>query len=326
MQKITFFSVATIMSFQLCQIANAQQADVYVDLTALDAISNSGYFDVSAPQPLFPVYQKSEKPKTEKTVKKAKPAAKKKKTPAKKAVVEVVKKKSETLATVAKPAEKIVVVDVEPSTKPQTHKEVIYAGVEEVKPVASTQPQAQEKIEIVAIEPVTEKPAPVKELTPSENTVAASDIPQSAPVAEVSASSVPVVAEPAVTSEPVVELNAPKPLIPAIVDETDIENKSTEIARIKFAAEVSELTEAQKTQLDAVINSFSNPSANKIAIYAYNLDDGVDSFKKKRLCLNRAVEVRSYLLQKGYKNFSIKVINVDGKSDKADVVELEELK
>lgn len=43
------------------------------------------------------------------------------------------------------------------------------------------------------------------------------------------------------------------------------------------------------------------------------------------MSLNRAVEIRSYLLGKGYKNFSIKVINVN-EADKNNLVTVVELK
>ena len=69
----------------------------------------------------------------------------------------------------------------------------------------------------------------------------------------------------------------------------------------------------------------SNTDKNKIAIYAYNLDNGVDTFEKKRISLNRAVNVRGYLIKQGYKNFSIKVVNVEADSDKINTVELEEI-
>ena len=65
---------------------------------------------------------------------------------------------------------------------------------------------------------------------------------------------------------------------------------------------------------------------NKIMILSYKYEDGKDSFKKKRISLNRAIEVRSYLLGKGYKNFSIKVINISGDAEKRNLVEIEELK
>ena len=80
------------------------------------------------------------------------------------------------------------------------------------------------------------------------------------------------------------------------------------------------------SKIDTIIKSFEDTNTNKIAIYSYNLDDGVDSFKKKRVSLNRAVEVRGYLIKQGYKNFSIKVININSNSNKVNTVELEEIK
>ena len=96
--------------------------------------------------------------------------------------------------------------------------------------------------------------------------------------------------------------------------------------RIYFAPDSSVLSEADKRTIDALIASFENPQANKIGIFAYNYDDGVDSFKKKRLSLNRAIEIRSYLLGKGYKSFSIKVVNINTDRSKENLVEIEEVK
>jgi hypothetical protein len=94
---------------------------------------------------------------------------------------------------------------------------------------------------------------------------------------------------------------------------------------IYFTGSNVELTGSAKTLLDSMVQSFTDPVNNKIAIYSYNYDDGEDSFRKKRQSLNRAVEIRSYLLGKGYKNFSIKVINVADRS-RQGIVEIEELK
>ena len=94
---------------------------------------------------------------------------------------------------------------------------------------------------------------------------------------------------------------------------------------IVFAEDVSELTEDHKKQIDAVVAGFEDPKNNKIAIFSYNYDNGEDVFRKKRMSLSRAVEIRSYLLGKGYKNFSIKVINVN-EADKNNLVMVIELK
>ena len=50
------------------------------------------------------------------------------------------------------------------------------------------------------------------------------------------------------------------------------------------------------------------------------------TFKKKKLSLDRATEIRSLLLNKGYKNFSIKVINITDNPEKRNLVEIEEIK
>ncbi len=111
-----------------------------------------------------------------------------------------------------------------------------------------------------------------------------------------------------------------------LIDETATTNKKAIGSSLVFALDSDEITEDLQKQIDQIVASFTNPADNKIAIYSYNLEDGVEAFKKKRISLNRAVAIRSYLLPKGYKNFSIKVINIDGSSDKGNTVELEELK
>ena len=106
----------------------------------------------------------------------------------------------------------------------------------------------------------------------------------------------------------------------------DIPAKELEVNNsIKFASGVDTLSSEQMSQINSIIGGFKDIEHNKIAIYSYNQDDGVDSFKKKRISLNRAIEVRSYLIKQGYKNFSIKVININSGSDKIDTVEIEEL-
>ncbi|MFR8205498.1 MAG: hypothetical protein ACLU99_03555 [Alphaproteobacteria bacterium] len=36
----------------------------------------------------------------------------------------------------------------------------------------------------------------------------------------------------------------------------------------------------KKRSYDNLVNGFENPAVNKIAILAFNLDDGVDTFKR----------------------------------------------
>lgn len=105
----------------------------------------------------------------------------------------------------------------------------------------------------------------------------------------------------------------------------DKKRTSDNTSYIVFANDVYELNDEQKAKIDSIVAKYKNTPQNKIAIYSYNFDNGVDSFKKKRTSLNRAVEIRSYLLKKGYKNFSIKVINISNESDKNNMVKLQEI-
>lgn len=93
-----------------------------------------------------------------------------------------------------------------------------------------------------------------------------------------------------------------------------------------FAEGESDLTPAQEQQLDSILSNFKDAKNSKIAIVAYNLDNGTDTFLRKRNSLNRAVNIRSYLLKKGYKDYSIKVINVEDGDPRINTVNISERK
>lgn len=82
-------------------------------------------------------------------------------------------------------------------------------------------------------------------------------------------------------------------------------------AVLVFDAESAELTDGIIQALTAFADSLDVQNPGKIAIEAYNYDSGEGSFSRKRLSLNRAVAVRSWLLGKGYKSFGIKIINTE---------------
>lgn len=92
---------------------------------------------------------------------------------------------------------------------------------------------------------------------------------------------------------------------------------------IAFAGGVFELSAENTVRLAAIADGFKRPGESKILIYAYNFNDGGNDFKNKRLSLNRAVEIRSYLMTRGYKNFGIKIVNTDnrGKQNTVEVFE-----
>lgn len=335
-KNIKVWTISALVSLSVCAYANAQtEPDVYVDLSALDELSGTGS-PVIHTEPLFPVVtarqaaEEKAKPSKKAIRKKAKPAAAKpvvKKEKAKPEVkVEVVEKapaeqpKSEPAASVVQPA------------APVTEPEVKAQPVAEVEPVVPAAPAAKTEPAVVLTEAEPAKPSaePQSEnkAKPVDDEVVVVDVePLANPVKVVDVEPVsPAKAQPTAeekTTEPAAKTEA------SSADnqpQAAAEVKKPAPGRFAFDAEVSDLNDAQKAQLDNLVNGFENPAVNKIAILAFNLDDGVDTFKKKRLSLNRAIEIRSYLLQKGYKNFSIKVINVDAASDKVNTVEVEELK
>ena len=91
-----------------------------------------------------------------------------------------------------------------------------------------------------------------------------------------------------------------------------------------FGEGLYDVTSVMKLQLDELLKKFENPVANKILIVAYNYDkDG--GFMSKHIALKRSTGIRSYLLNKGYKNFSIKIINTDNPQQK-NLTEVSEIK
>ena len=121
-------------------------------------------------------------------------------------------------------------------------------------------------------------------------------------------SSAPVVAK---EKEPALQ-----PLIPVAEEEPAADV-------IAFAGGVFELSAENTARLAAIADGFKRPGESKILIYAYNFNDGGNDFKNKRLSLNRAVEIRSDLMTRGYKNFGIKIVNTDnrGKQNTVEVFE-----
>lgn len=335
-------------------VAAAEDSSVVVDLSVLDRLSPAPQ-TVSAPQPLFPVVKKSAAKKAvrKKTVKKAapkKPAQVKvtvKETVAEKLVIPAQSPQdipaaenpqaapardqvapglpaAQPLATVVNMDKIPAQADTNDLAKPTTDVPVQDSGISETAAPAATQTQAsapqslpvvieEEKVEVVEVEPVS---AP-QQMTPEsgeslfENADESLTNSPAAPLAQQEAA--PVQSTSADTGLLIDEEVSPS--VPAA--------KASH--RLLFEPDVSELSPAQQQQVDEIIASFKDASKNKIAIIAYNQDNGVDSFRKKRLCLDRVVKIRSYLLQKGYKDFAVKVINVDSSSDRANVVEIEEM-
>lgn len=352
--KIIVGTLSAVIGLNICNLAFAQiSEDVYVDLSVLDSLGTPEISAVNG-APLFPVVkadkavvkpspkkQKAAKLKKAKVVKAKKDitADKKKVLSAAKNVSaqqEVIEKaKAAPVVPVKQQIESEVVAQVEPvePISPVAPQSAVASGNSTVKTVLEEKNQAlsdnssaeEEKIIVVDVEPLTH-PVQVVEAEPVKSPAAASSSAESNPETvqkNIQTSGlVSTEAENQDTSAAPVVKDTSAPVQPAeavaALGEVD--------RQLQFAADVSELTSVQQAQVDKIIAAFEDAHLNKIAIFAFNVDDGVDSFKKKRLSLNRAIEVRSYLLQKGYKNFSIKVVNVDAGSEKANTVTIEELK
>lgn len=331
----TFLSMCAVFS------AQAQDDGVMVDLSVLNSLDGAY---VAPDEPLFPVLP----PQT-----KAKPAVDAptvKRKAVKKAAIkaEPLPKIPETARQSDTAVEDIVVVDVEPSALPvETKAEP--AADETVKAAAAvwnnpkvtapdaakadevmiSQPKADDgesqsneeiipsaEVVIQQATPVVSEPQKSDDATPPALQVAATN-PQEAETAETVEATQPI-EESATEVSPALQEQAL--LVLASGSSVDLRPNG-----ILFADDADELNAEQQARIDAIVGAFKNEKTNKIAIYSYNLDDGADSFRKKRTSLNRAIEVRSYLLKKGFKNFSIKVVNVGGDSKKINMVELEEI-
>ncbi len=312
--------------------------DVYVDLSVLDSLGRAPAAAVSMPVapsvssgPLFPVVKKAE--------------------PRKKTVVKAPKSKKSKVKAKAKKAE--VKVEVK---QPQSEDKIILPPKPTVDPIAENKPDvatenlSDSPFSVEKSQSVTEvtSAAPVASVTVEEQPVienqnppiaepmnAIRELPAADKQDEVIATSLPESvfdnAEETVTKPVAEEEKAPMPLIPAEVEEsTEVQTEAIAPVSadkvIVFEEEKDILDEASQRKLDEIVAGFENPSANKIAINAYNFDDGVDVFRKKRLNLYRAIAVRSYLLNKGYKNFSLKVITITDDAEKKNCVTVEELK
>lgn len=310
--------------------------DVYVDLSVLNEIGGGSVPSAyGRPEPLFPVIRNTPQFPV---VKKSAPKAPKAETPARKnkqklkiKQVKVVEKE-EKIAIPAKPAD---IQPVREKTNPAVENKPAVVEPAKDTPVGNktVKNEAKEKTAAPAVELTsaparrefvadvpsagkapfkTEEPAPAEKVSPAPVVPVKAESDENQPVGEVLAAAEKK-AEPLV---PVSGAFAAKPV-------ADAEKVKREIV---FAEGSSELDELSKKKIDAIIASFDNAGANKIAIMAYNYDNGQDVFRKKRQSLNRAIEIRSYLLAKGYKNFSIKVINITDDAARGNVVEIDEIK
>lgn len=350
---------AAVLFFGCCLALPAGAADVYVDLSVLESLPTEA---ASAGQPLpfyvptadssyvalpKPVVGKKEKPSL--TVK-AEPAE---------AVMKPQAKVEKPAAKVEKPAAKVEKPEPAPREAAATEKKPLSAAKKsgEAEIVDRPRQKAVDAVKTVVAEE-RRQVLPVKESAVAaktkEKTAVAAGLKQSAAKKNsAETEEKPKVAETAKEkssepespdnklSEPQADKNA-APVLPSTrikpVGKTK-EVKAVEPVlqpliptapapaaaekQIVFAEKSDRLSAENLARLEEYAATLAAPGKNKIIISAYNFEDGGNSFKSKRLNLNRAVAVRSFLMTKGYKNFSIRIVNT-GNRGKRNVTEIEE--
>lgn len=331
--KLLFTAVSMLALEMVGTLSSAQADDVYVDLSVLEHL-NANQPSVMNNGPLFPVVSATQ----EKKVYKA-PKVKKKKISLPQPVSQektVEKKlnipeKSEIKVPTEIKIEKDIKEPIEQNIQEKEQKTEISQGLKENEPakVDTVIPvkETLNKKEVVSEPKAETNPVVIQSENKVKEENKVSDENKENISSKETIENLPVKTESLLqnVNEPT---QAEKVETPALLIPTTpvIEKKEKVDNEIIFAADSDELSDANKTQIDQIIGSFDNAKENKIAIYSYNLNDGEDSFRRKRMSLNRAIAARSYLLGQGYKNFSIKVVNLNEADGKEHSIKIEELK
>lgn len=277
--------------------------DVYVDLSVLNSLQAAA--PAAVVQPLFPDVKNAPAPK--------KPRAAKRKKAEKRQEVRLPEVKAE-----AKKAEDKVEMKAEAAPQPDKTET---PAAETVPAVDSAKNNLNTLRQAIAENSIRKEPVAAE--TPAAETAVSAEMPADASL-PVETAVVPVENTAVVVDDKSGE-SLSEALNNNVPAETQSEPEKVSNA-IKFGAESSELTEADKQQIDAIMAGFEDAVNHKVAITAYNLDDGKEVFYRKKQSLDRAIAIRSYLLNKGYKNYSIKVINIPAGDERVNTVDVVELR
>ena len=274
--------MASVCALALQGAAFAQAADdVYVDLSVLNNLQPGDSLFVET-QPLFPVVKKAPVKKTvrkkktpKKTVAPAKPVAEKTPAPKKeeKAIAilpqapEIPQPLAEAKPEPVKPANPITVADDREPVRETV------ADVDVVRPAetdngkALSEPKSEE----------TSKPAaaliePAAKVEPAKTEVSVPAAEETAKAPEKAAAVQEAENVPAAETEEKKEI---KPLLP-VGDKTPA---AAEVGRqIFFADDSFEISPENADKIISLIETFEDPRKHKIAIYAYNYDNGENTF------------------------------------------------
>lgn len=110
-------------------------------------------------------------------------------------------------------------------------------------------------------------------------------------------------------SVPVMEENTEANENEEVADEQSSVGENS--AMLVFKSDSADLGADIVNALNRFAKQYGEQNTAKVNIETYNYDDGMGSFSRKRLSLNRAVAVRSHLLGMGLKSFGIQIINTE---------------
>lgn len=299
---------SVMISVMIASIAGQVMAadDVYVDLSVLDAIPKDSIGFVGS-EPLFPVVKKQPLVKKKQAIRK---------TTQKQAPLPAVKPQRATIAPELPPIPK------EEESKPIA---IIKAPVLDDEPeIMPEQPEYKAEEIIAGSQPTISEP--IESLSQTGDITDQTEDNQ--PLQETSSEMIEPTPNPEATiNQP--ENNVPEDNVMSASISQEAEKQAVfmpkEVYSLRFETDSSELTADQLVYLDNVRAKLNPSQKKKISIKVYNYDNGEGSFRKKRVSLVRATEVRSYFLNHGFKNFSIKIINTTADSEDKNTVEIEEL-
>ena len=195
---------------------------------------------------------------------------------------------------------------VEPVVKKRSENSVVKTPVPAQEPKKEEAPAVREEQKILPVE----EPAKTAVAVPAAEAVIEKAPAAPEPAAEQNDNAEPAdeKAEPAAENVETGEVRqnvvpeSPKAPVSSFDDRTAV---------LVFDEESAELNAGIVKALTELTGRIETENPGKITIEAYNYDDGEGSFSRKRLSLNRAVAVRSWLLGKGCKSFGIKIINTE---------------
>ncbi len=183
--------------------------------------------------------------------------------------------------------------------------------------VAVAAPSAPAAPAAPAAAPITNAPEAPAAPAP-DTTMSATEMAQTAEPVTSSAASAPT-ASTAPAAPAAEEASLPPETAPEAMPATGNDEYS-----LGFAPDSFEISEAAKAQLDRVIASMGKDDDLRIQLQAYAQGDGTNASKARRLSLSRALQVRSYLIDRGVRSTRIDVralgANVpSGPADRVDI-------